>query len=156
MDDAVSINEIEANTTVKNETTGDYKLPHYALDKKIPSPSLSIVAREVMSGEWGQGDARDKKLVEHGHDLDEVYDKIDKMYGARALPFTNYDVVIAVPSLHVRQGPSFDHYVVTTLIEDCTRYTIVEEEIDSDSNVWGALRSGLGWINLEFTKRIEG
>ena len=140
----------------KHERTGGYKLPHYAINQKIPLQSLSIIAREIMSGEWGQGDARDKRLVEKGYNLDEVYAKIDQMFGTRALPFTNYDVIIIVPSLHVRQGPSFDHYVVTTLIEDRTHYTIIEEEIDSDSNVWGALRSGLGWINLEFAKRVEG
>lgn len=141
--------------TKKNEKTGEYHLPRYALSRKPPLQSVSIVAREVMSGEWGHGAARDNKLKEAGYDLDEIYMKMDEMFGSVAGPFEPYDVVISVPSLNVRQGPSLDHYIVCTLIEDRTAYTIVEEDIDSNSNVWGLLRSGLGWINLDFTKRVN-
>ena len=132
----------------------EYKLPQYALGRKPPLQSLSIVAREIVSGEWGKGETRERKLLEAGYDLDEVYAQIDKMFGNRALPFAGYDVVITSQSLNVRQGPSMQHYVVYTLIEDKTIYTIVEEEIDDEENVWGLLRSGLGWINLAFTKKV--
>jgi uncharacterized protein YgiM (DUF1202 family) len=137
-------------------TTNEYTLPHYALNRKETPQSLSIIAREVMSGEWGHGDARDKKLTDKGYDLDEVYDKIDEMFGTQAGPFINYDVVITVDSLNVRKGPGMGHYIVCTLTEDRNIYTIVEEEIDADENIWGHLRSGLGWVNLSFTKRVDG
>lgn len=142
--------------TKEVEKTGEYHLPRYALSRKPPLQSLSIVAREIMSGEWGHGAARDDKLKEAGYDLDEIYTKLDEMFGSVSGPFEPYDVVITIPSLNVRQGPSLDHYIVQTLIEDRTAYTIVEEDIDDKSNVWGLLRSGLGWINLGFTKRVNG
>jgi len=132
-----------------------YQLPKYALDGRVKPPSLASIAREVMSGEWGYGEARDKKLMEKGYDLNEVYDKIDEMFGKTPDPFQPYDIIITVGALNVRQGPSMEHYIIYTLVDDRTHYTIVEEAIDDNANIWGFLRSGLGWINLQFTKRVD-
>jgi len=147
---------LNTDDVAREERTNDYKVSQYALNRRTPPLSLSIIAREVMSGEWGHGALREKKLVEAGYSLDEVYNKIDEMFGTQDGPFVPYDVVITVQSLNVRKGPGLDHYIVHTLMEDRTVYTIVEEETDDNGNTWGHLRSGLGWINLSFTKRVEG
>lgn len=49
-------------------------------------------------------------------------------------------------ALNVRKGPSYDADIVGTIV-DYGVYTIVEEE-----NGWGKLKSGFGWIKLEFTE----
>ena len=37
---------------------------------------------------------------------------------------------------------------VTYIIETSTNYTIVDEATDSSGDLWGKLKSGIGWVNL--------
>lgn len=59
-----------------------------------------------------------------------------------------YKVKIDVKSLNVRKGPS-TNYPVTTVVKQGEVYTIVGED-----NGWGKLKSGAGYIYLEYTKRV--
>ena len=60
---------------------------------------------------------------------------------------TSYVVKIETDVLNVRQSPSTNSAVVTQVKRGDT-YTIVEE-----SNGWGKLKSGAGWISLQYTSR---
>lgn len=59
-----------------------------------------------------------------------------------------YIVKIIDPALNIRKGPGIN-YAITGVIKDLGKYTIVEE-IEN----WGRLKSGAGWINLKYTKKI--
>ena len=53
------------------------------------------------------------------------------------------------PSLcHTRKGPG-TNYAVTGVIRDKGTYTIVDQ-----SGTWGKLKSGAGWISLNYCKRV--
>jgi N-acetylmuramoyl-L-alanine amidase len=58
-----------------------------------------------------------------------------------------YQIRITVDALNVRRGPGVN-YPRNTVIRDKKLYTIVEEQSD-----WGRLKSGAGWISLNYTKR---
>lgn len=60
---------------------------------------------------------------------------------------TPYTVIINTDVLNVRSGPG-TNYSVLTKVREGDKYTIVEEK-----DGWGKLKSGAGWINLEYTKR---
>ena len=62
---------------------------------------------------------------------------------------TNYVVKINTDSLNVRKGPGATYSVVGELGRD-EAYTIVQTQ-----NGWGKLKSGVGWINLAYTKRVS-
>lgn len=47
----------------------------------------------------------------------------------------------------VFDGPGYDYALVGTVRERGT-YTIVEEALDHEGNLWGRLKSGLGWVDL--------
>ena len=52
--------------------------------------------------------------------------------------------------LNVRKEPSTNATIVKQLqYNDPNRYTIVEEQ-----NGWGKLKSGIGWVYLQYTKRV--
>ena len=52
--------------------------------------------------------------------------------------------------LNIRKGPNAKAKITGTLAwNDPNKYTIVEVE-----NGWGKLKSGIGWINLRYTKRV--
>ena len=65
-----------------------------------------------------------------------------------ASTFKSYIVQITASALNIRKGPGVD-YEKAGCIRDKGRYTIVEEK-----NGWGKLKSGAGWISLEYTKKI--
>lgn len=62
---------------------------------------------------------------------------------------TNYTVKINTADLNVRAGAGVN-YKINTVVHQNEVYTIVAE-----SNGWGKLKSGAGWINLSYTKRTD-
>ena len=59
-----------------------------------------------------------------------------------------YTVKITADVLNVRKGAG-TNYGVATQVKEGEVYTIIDE-----SNGWGKLKSGAGWISLEYTKRV--
>lgn len=62
---------------------------------------------------------------------------------------SGYNVMITATSLNVRSGPGTNYAIITTVAKN-NRYTIIEER-----NGWGKLKSGAGWISLNYTKKLE-
>lgn len=62
--------------------------------------------------------------------------------------FKPYLVKVTASALNIRKGAGTTHAIVGC-IKDKGTYTIVEE-----SNGWGKLKSGAGWISLAYTKRV--
>ena len=60
---------------------------------------------------------------------------------------SGYIVTITAQLLNVRSGPSIDYKIITT-VRSGEAFTILDE-----SNGWGKLKSGAGWINLSYTER---
>ena len=64
-----------------------------------------------------------------------------------------YTVKVTASTLNVRKGPG-TNYGVTASIRDQGIYTITEEANGAGATKWGKLKSGVGWISLDFcTKR---
>ena len=61
--------------------------------------------------------------------------------------FREYTVRIEDPEKLIYRGAAFVFDAVA-LIEEAGAYTIVEEATDADGNLWGRLKSGLGWVCL--------
>ena len=59
-----------------------------------------------------------------------------------------YTVKIKADVLNVRKGAG-TNYGVATQVKEGEVYTIIDE-----SNGWGKLKSGAGWISLEYTKKV--
>ena len=52
------------------------------------------------------------------------------------------------------EGPGYD-YVYKKLVGKDNTYTIVMEMWDEEGNLWGKLKSGAGWIDLDYIARME-
>ena len=61
---------------------------------------------------------------------------------------TSFKIRVTVDSLNYRAGAGVQ-YKINGSIKDRGVYTIVDQK-----NGWGKLKSGAGWINLKYTKRI--
>lgn len=64
-------------------------------------------------------------------------------------PSGSYLVKVTVDALNYRQGPGTNYKIAGT-IRDKGVYTIVEE-----NNGWGKLKSGAGWISLNYTSKLN-
>lgn len=62
---------------------------------------------------------------------------------------TSYKVKVNVDKLNYRKGPG-TNYKINGTVKRGEIYTIVEEK-----NGWGKLKSGAGWINLSYTKKVS-
>ncbi len=67
--------------------------------------------------------------------------------------FTPYLVKITASALNIRKQASTSANI-TGCIRDRGVYTIVEEANGAGATRWGKLKSGAGWISLDYTKRI--
>ena len=77
-----------------------------------------------------------------------VYNKDLSKVGVSNSGVSSYTVKITADVLNVRKGPGTS-YAVATTVKQNEVYTIVEEQ-----NGWGKLKSGAGWISLDYTKRL--
>lgn len=73
---------------------------------------------------------------------------------AKPASFKAYKAKVTVDALNVRKGPGTNYGVALT-IRDRGVYTIVAESKGTGSDKdWGKLKSGAGWIALDYVKRI--
>lgn len=68
---------------------------------------------------------------------------------ASAVP---YKVRVSISDLNIRKGPG-TNYARTQYVPVGT-YTIVEEADGQGASKWGRLKSGVGWISLDYCKRV--
>jgi hypothetical protein len=66
--------------------------------------------------------------------------------------FTAYTVKVTADTLNIRKGPG-TNYGANGSIKDKGVYTIVEESTGPGAIKWGKLKSGAGWISLDYTQK---
>ena len=64
-----------------------------------------------------------------------------------------YKVRITATDLRIRKGPGTNTAIVQNAITPGV-YTIVSEATGQGATLWGKLKSGLGWVSLDFCKKI--
>lgn len=66
-----------------------------------------------------------------------------------------YIVRVTTDTLNIRSGAGTNYGVVGTVHKN-DAYTIVAEASGQGATKWGKLKSGAGWIALDFTTRVDG
>ena len=64
-----------------------------------------------------------------------------------------YMVRVKIPNLNIRTGPGTDH-PKTGKFTGAGSFTIVEEAEGRGASKWGKLKSGAGWISLDYGEKI--
>lgn len=64
-----------------------------------------------------------------------------------------YRVKVTASALNYRKGPG-TNYAIAGVIRDKGVYTIVEESGGTGANKWGKLKSGVGWISLDYVEKV--
>lgn len=117
-----------------------------------PAPvtkSIEEVAKEVIAGKYGNGEARKTAITNAGYDYAAVQARVNEIVnGSKTPSFTAYKVKVTTSALNIRSGPGTNNKIVG-VIRDRGVYTIVDEK-----SGWGKLKSGAGWISLKYCKKI--
>ena len=117
-----------------------------------PAPttkSIEEVAKEVIAGKYGNGEARKTAITNAGYDYAVVQARVNEIVnGSKTSSFTAYKVKVTTSALNIRSGAGTNNKVVG-VIRDRGVYTIVDEK-----SGWGKLKSGAGWISLKYCKKI--
>lgn len=88
--------------------------------------------------------------------LGEVADEVNKRLARSELPKPDqfpYQVKITTAALRYRSAPNVDAPIRGTVYSDEV-YTIVAESLGKGASKWGKLKSGAGWIALDFCKKL--
>ena len=87
-----------------------------------------------------------------------VADEVNKILLKKPIVVPNkglpYMVKVNTNTLHYRRGPGTNHPVVG-IVRKGQVYTIVEEAFGLGASKWGKLKSGAGWISLDFCIRVR-
>lgn len=73
--------------------------------------------------------------------------------GSGTTTTVNYRVKVTTQALNIRKGPGTG-YALNGSIRDQGVYTIVAESDGAGATKWGKLKSGVGWISLDYCKKI--
>lgn len=73
--------------------------------------------------------------------------------GSTSSSFTPYKVRITADELNIRSAPSTSA-LTTGSITDHGVYTIVGESNGTGASKWGKLKSGAGWISLDYAQKV--
>lgn len=107
--------------------------------------SNAEIAKEVMAGKWGNGDARKKALEAAGYNYAAVQAEVQKLVNGEN---KGYKIMVNTGALNVRKGPG-TNYGVAKVIRKGQIFNIVEEK-----SGWGKLSDGSGWVSLNYTKKV--
>ena len=115
----------------------------------VVTKSIDEIAKEVIAGKYGNGEARKNAIINAGYDYNAVQAKVNEIVnGSKTSSFTAYKVKVTASALNIRSGAGIN-YKITGVIRDKGIYTIVDEK-----SGWGKLKSGAGWISLGYCKKI--
>ena len=92
------------------------------------------------------------KAMADSHPGYTVYDSTGKAVYPVAATFAPYTVQVTISDLRIRTGPG-TNYVANGYTGKGV-FTIVAESAGQGASKWGKLKSGAGWISLDYAKKI--
>ena len=146
---------IEDKTETPAETTLPEKLTtgYYRVRKAWKDAKSQVGAYRVLKNAKKAADKNPGTFV-FDPDGNTVYPVETKTeVTEKAEPFQSYLVQVSISNLNIRKGPG-TNYGKTGRFTGKGVFTIVEESKGPGATLWGKLKSGAGWISLDFAKKI--
>lgn len=133
---------------------------YYAINSNNANKTKSIneLAKEIINGKWGNGQSRIDALQKAGYnnqEIQEIQNEVNSILLNNTSSKSNeFLVKVDVSDLNIRKGPG-TNYNKTGSFTGKGVFTIVDVSNGIGSNKgWGKLKSGAGWIALDYAKRI--
>lgn len=135
----------------------------YLCKKYNMGPESIVSHKESHSKGYGSNHADcDHWLKKHGKDMNWFRSEVKKLLNKKVtetseskdkeVTFNSYKVKVTIDWLNIRQGPG-TNYKKVGAIKNKGTYTIVAESSGKGASKWGKLKSGAGWISLDYVKQ---
>lgn len=140
-------------TEDKNETTSDEPVKWYRVRKTWTDAKTQKGAYKILKNAKACADKNDGYSVFDWNGT-KVYPAETKSEERASEEMTvSYRVHVGIKNLNIRKGPG-TNYDKTGKYTGIGVFTIVAESDGEGASKWGKLKSGAGWISLDFTERI--
>ncbi len=141
--------EAPAESTVPEKLTTGY----YRVRKAWKDAKSQVGAYRVLKNAKAAADKNPSTFVfdPDGNAVYPVETKSEVTEKAEA--FQPYLVQVSISNLNIRKGPG-TNYARTGRFTGKGVFTIVEESKGTGATLWGKLKSGAGWVSLDFAKKI--
>lgn len=145
----VAMNETED----KNETTSDEPAKWYRVRKIWTDAKTQKGAYKVLKNAKACADKNDGYSVFDWNGAKVYPEETKSEETASEEKKVSYRVHVGIKNLNIRKGPG-TNYDKTGKYTGIGVFTIVAESDGEGASKWGKLKSGAGWISLDFTERI--
>jgi hypothetical protein len=145
-DKANAINTGGGSSTPSTQTSGLYRVRKIWADAKNQKGAFKDLANA-------------KKCADGNKGYSVFDDKGKAVYTSGATstlipqPTTNYKVQVAIKDLNIRTGPG-TNYNKTGKFTGIGVFSIIAESTGVGASKWGKLKSGAGWISLDYVKKV--
>lgn len=140
-------------TEDKNETTSDEPVKWYRVRKTWTDAKTQKGAYKILKNAKACADKNDGYSVFDWNGT-KVYPAETKSEERASEKMTvSYRVHVGINNLNIRKGPG-TNYDKTGKYTGVGVFTIVAESDGEGASKWGKLKSGAGWISLDFAERI--
>lgn len=128
---------------------------HYASANAASGSTVKASRAKVTQTSNGRHPYHIRAVNDAGAFVSGVYGWVDAdTVSAVSASFKSYQVKVSIKDLNIRKGPG-TNYGTVRFIEPGA-YTIIEEAAGPGATKWGKLKSGIGWISLDYCKKIGG
>ena len=146
--DEKTVEEIKVGDVVN--FSGGY---HYTSANGSKGSNVGASLAKVQIVHTGKHPYHVRAVNEKGAYISGVYGWVDANTVSKVEAFEPYLVRVTKTPLNIRQGSGMDYAPVGT-IKSPGVYTIVAESSGSGATKWGKLKSGAGWISLDYVKKV--
>ncbi len=139
------------DTPVDNSGGSQTKEKLYKVRKSANDSKTQIGAYKSLANAKKQADAN-KGYYVFDSDGNKIYPVDEKPTTPTTPSFQPYKVEVTISDLRIRKGAGTN----TAVAGMCPKgiYTIVEEASGQGASKWGKLKSGAGWISLDYAKKV--
>jgi len=139
--------EMEKSGEVQPAKTGYYRVRKNWNDAKSQKGAYKVLANAKKCADKNAGYF---VFDEKGKVVYPVLEKETAEENEKA--FCPYLVRVSIKDLNIRKGPGTNYGVAVVIARGV--YTIVEEKDGKGAGKWGKLKSGAGWISLDYVDRV--
>lgn len=143
-----TVEDTTESTYPEKLTTGYYRVRKTWSDSKSQVGAYRVLANAKATADKNPGTY---VFTNDGVAIYPVETKTDATETTEA--FVPYRVQVSISNLNIRKGPG-TNYGKTGKFTGKGVFTIVEESEGSGATLWGKLKSGTGWISLDYAKII--
>lgn len=132
------------------EFAGGY---HYTNANAASGKSVKASKAKVMKIYAGKHPYLLRAVNDAGKYISGVYGWVNADKVSKIKEFKPYKVKVTASPLNIRKGAG-TNYALNGSIKNKGVYTIVAEASGNGATEWGKLKSGAGWISLDYTKKL--